>query len=174
MPEKWYLPHAFRQLSHCNKHFKCWLNKINQIFKYLSQLIDINALNVLSVKRHLSGLNFRPATLKSHASNFKIADYLFKRRGTMFSAVWCLLDCLQAQHSIVQLFIWNEQWWRNIAAHLSIGQNVNDWQKLIGFVEFFYQYPWMISVGMLVTSVVERCYRLGINYLISLQKMQFI
>jgi len=38
---------------------------------------------------------------------------------------------------------------------------------------FFNQYPWMISVDMLVISVVERCFRLGLNYLIPLEKFLF-
>jgi len=58
----------------------------------------------------------------------------------------------------------------NIAAHLFIGQHVNDRQKVIGFVEFLYQYSWMISVDMLVISVVDRCFRLGLNYLVPLEK----
>jgi len=41
--------------------------------------------------------------------------------------------------------------------------------SLVSF-EFFYQYPKMISVHMLVISVVERCFRLGLKYLIPLKK----
>jgi len=40
-----------------------WLNK-NQFLKCLLQLTNINASNLLSVKRHQSDLNFRPAMLK--------------------------------------------------------------------------------------------------------------
>jgi len=36
----------------------------NQCLKPLLQLINTKASNLLSVKRHLSGLNIRPATLK--------------------------------------------------------------------------------------------------------------
>jgi len=46
--------------------------------KSLLQLTNITTSNLLSVKRHLSGLNIRPATLKSRLlNNFKIADYFF-------------------------------------------------------------------------------------------------
>ena len=91
---------------------------------------------------------------------------------TMLSAVWWPLDRLQAQHSTVQLFIWNEMNSdAKIAAHLSIGPNVNGQQNLIGFVQFFHQYLWMIFVDMLVFSVVERWFRLGLNHLIPLRKV---
>jgi len=118
----------------------------------LLQLIDINALNLLSAKRHLSGLNFLPETLKSRV--LVISQLL-----TISSnyAVRCFQLCdvfwIVCKHSTVQLlFETNND--ANIAAHLSIGQNVNDLQKLTGFVDFFYRHPWMISVGMVVISVV--------------------
>jgi len=41
--------------------------------------------------------------------------------------------------------------------------------SLVSF-KFFYQYPYMIYVHILVNSVVERCFRLGLNYLIPLKK----
>jgi len=40
------------------------LNKNDPFLKSLLQLININASNILSIKRHQSGLNIRPATLK--------------------------------------------------------------------------------------------------------------
>jgi len=58
----------------------------------------------------------------------------------------------------------------NIAAYLSIRPKVNGQQSLTGFVKFFYYYPSMISVHMSVISVVKRCFRLGLNYLIHLKK----
>jgi len=79
----------------------------------------------LTVKRHLSGLNVCPATLKicllTISSN-------------------CVLRSSASQHSIVQQLIWNEMNSRanaNVAAHLSIGPNVNGKQNLTGFVECF-------------------------------------
>jgi len=57
----------------------------------------------------------------------------------------------------------------NIAAHLSTGANVNGQQKLTGFVEFFTSIWWMISVDRLVISIVERCFRIGLNYFIPLK-----
>jgi len=58
----------------------------------------------------------------------------------------------------------------NIAAHLSIGPNVNGQQNFTGFVEIFYQCLWMIFNDMLVISIVERYFRLGLKYLIPLKK----
>ena len=73
---------------------------------------DATATNALNRKWHLSCLNLQKVTSirlklmpsnagKSCVSNFKIADYFVKLRGTMFSAMWCILACLQAQHRIV-------------------------------------------------------------------------
>jgi len=42
--------------------------------------------------------------------------------------------------------------------------------SLVSF-EFFYLYLWLISVGMIIISVVVRCFRLGLNYLILLKKV---
>jgi len=50
----------------------------------------------------------------------------------------------------------------NIAAHLSIGPNVNGQQNLTGFVEFFFNSIWWITDEMLVISVVEKYFRLGL------------
>jgi len=58
----------------------------------------------------------------------------------------------------------------NIAAHLSIGPNVNGQQNLTGFVEIFYQCLLMIFNDMLVISIAERYFRLGLKYLIPLKK----
>jgi len=55
----------------------------------------------------------------------------------------------------------------NIAAHLSIGPKVNG-QQNTGFVEFFLTSFWWITVDMLVISVVEKYFRLGLKYLIPL------
>jgi len=57
----------------------------------------------------------------------------------------------------------------NIAAHLSIEPKVNDKQNLTGFVDFFTSI-WWITVDMLVTSVVEKHFRLGFKYHIPLVK----
>jgi len=61
----------------------------------------------------------------------------------------------------------------NIAPHLSIGANVNGQQKLTGFVEFSTSIWWMISVEMLITSIVERCFRLGLKNFIPLRKLNY-
>jgi len=51
--------------------------------------MNVNASNRLSVKRHLSGLNFRPAMLKSRVLVIsKIAYYFLKLPFTMLSARW--------------------------------------------------------------------------------------
>jgi len=66
----------------------------------------INASNILSVKRHLSGLNIRPATLKTRLSVIsKFLTIFFKLRVTIFSAVRWPSVRLQAQQSILLLFI---------------------------------------------------------------------
>jgi len=62
---------------------------------------SINALNLFSVKRHLSGLNIRPATLKTRLLVISKLIFFFKLRVTMLSAVWLPLDRLQVRHSIL-------------------------------------------------------------------------
>jgi len=57
----------------------------------------------------------------------------------------------------------------NMAAHLSIGPKLNGQQNLTGFVEIFTSI-WWIAVDMLVISVVEKYFRLGLKYLIPLIK----
>jgi len=57
----------------------------------------------------------------------------------------------------------------DIAAHLSIGTNVNGQQNLTSFVDFFNSI-WWITHDMLVISVVEKYFRLGLKYLILLKK----
>jgi len=49
----------------------------------------------------------------------------------------------------------------NIAIHLSLGPNVNGQQNLTGFAEFFTSF-WWITFDMLVISVEETCFRLGL------------
>jgi len=51
----------------------------------------------------------------------------------------------------------------NIATHPCIGPKVNVQQNFTGFVEYFYQYPLMISIDMLIISVMERCFRLRLD-----------
>ena len=51
------------------------------------------------------------------------------------------------------------------------GPNVKGQQNITGFIEFFYQYSWMISVHMLIIIVVERYFQIGLNYLIPLKKV---
>jgi len=58
----------------------------------------------------------------------------------------------------------------DIPAHLSVGLKVNGQQNPTGFVEFFFSSIWRITVDMLVISVVERYFRLGLKYLIPLRK----
>ena len=94
-------PFPSRQLLYCNKHFKYWLNKNNQCFGSLLQLININASNLSSVKRNLSGLSIRPATLKIRLLVISKLLTISSNRRLRWSA---------SQHSIVQFSIWNEQW----------------------------------------------------------------
>ena len=106
--------------------------KNNHCLKSLLQLININASKLLSVKRRVSGFNFRPATLKYRL--LVISKFV-----TISSN--CGLRSSASQHSIAQLLIWNEMNSdANIAAHLSIKRKVNGQQSLTGFAEFFYQY----------------------------------
>jgi len=59
----------------------------------------------------------------------------------------------------------------NVAAYLSIGPpNVSGQQNLTGFVEFFFSSIWWITDDMLVISVVDKYFRLGLKYLIPLKK----
>jgi len=84
----------------------------------------------------------------------------------------CGLRSSASQHSIVQLLIENEMnSGANTATHLFIGPNVNGKQNITGFVEFFSsRLIWWITDDMLVISVVEKYFRLGLTYLIPLQK----
>jgi len=82
------------------------------------QLTNFNASNLLSGKRHLSGLNIRPAMLK-------IRLLVISKLLTIFSE--CGLRLSASIHSIVQLLIWNEiKSDASIAGHLSIGPIVNN------------------------------------------------
>jgi len=54
-----------------------------------------------------------------------------------------------------------------------LAQTPNGHQKLTGFVEFFTSIYRMISVHMLVISIVERCFRFGLNYFIPLKKLDY-
>jgi len=56
----------------------------------------------------------------------------------------------------------------NIAAHLSVGPNVNGQQNLTGFVEFFFTSIWWITDEILV---MKKYFRLGLKYLIPLKKL---
>jgi len=58
----------------------------------------------------------------------------------------------------------------NIAAHLSIGPKVDNYQNFTGFLEFFFSF-WYITVGMLKTVVY---FRLGLKYLITLKKVKLL
>jgi len=64
--------------------------------KSLLQLVNINASNLLSGKRHLSGLSIRPATLKIHLLVISKLLTITSNCGFRSSA---------SQHSIVQYFI---------------------------------------------------------------------
>jgi len=69
------------------------------MFKIFVTGDSINASNLLSVKRHLSGLNIRPAMLNSFWLVIsKLLAIFFKLRITMLSAVWWPLDHLGVQH----------------------------------------------------------------------------
>jgi len=107
---------------------------------------------------------------KSFVSNFKIADYFFKLQVTMFSAVWwpwIVWKCSIALRGFSFVMKWTV-----IPIYCSYASVdwTNSQQNLAGFVDFFCQYLWMTFVDILAISVVERCFRLGLNYLIPLQK----
>jgi len=77
-------------------------------------LININPSNLLSVKRHPSGLNIRPVTLK-------ILLLVITKLLTI--SCNCGLRLSASQYSITQFLIYNEaNSDANIDAHLTIGQ----------------------------------------------------
>jgi len=56
-------------------------------------------------------------------------------------------------------------------AHLSIGPpHVNSQQNLTGSFIYFFTSIWWIADDMLVISVLEKYFRLGLKYLIPLKK----
>ena len=129
------------------------------------QLININASNILSGKRHLSGLNICSETLKIHL--FVISKFL-----TISSN--CGLWLSASNHSSVQLLIWNDinsdanilQSCICLLDQLSMVNKTS--QVLLSF--FTSRLIWWITVDMLVISVVERYFRLGLKYLILLKE----
>jgi len=100
---------------------------------------SINASNLSSVKRHPSGLNIRPATLKTRL--FVISNLLtifFKLRVTMHSALWWPSDRLKCSIAFCRFFIWNEiNSDANIDALPCMGSKVNGQQKFAGFFWVF-------------------------------------
>jgi len=75
-----------------------------------------------------------------------------------------MIVCKTSQHSIMQVLIGNEMDSdANIAVHLSLGPKVNGQQNPTSFAEFFFTSFGWITVDMLVISVVEMCFRLGLN-----------
>jgi len=73
----------------------------------------------------------------SFVSNVKFADYFFKLRDAMFSAVWWRWDRLKAQHIAFCSILFEMKSDANIVAHQSIGTNISGQQNLTGFVELF-------------------------------------
>jgi len=59
----------------------------------------------------------------------------------------------------------------SIAAHLSIGPIINSQQNHTCFFSFFFTSISWITVGMLVISVAEKHFRLGLKYLITVKKI---
>jgi len=49
----------------------------------------------------------------------------------------------------------------NIATHLPIGRKVTGQQNLTGFIEFFFQHPWMISVDVQLSAFWKGAFDLG-------------
>jgi len=132
------------------------------LFKIFVTVDKHQGFKSLTIERHLSGLNIRPATLKIRLLIISILLTISSK---------CRLRSSASQHSIVQLSVWNEiNSDANIAAHLSIGPNVNGQQDLTVFVDFFLSSIWWIADDMLVISVVEKYFRLGLKYLIPLKK----
>jgi len=134
------------------------------MFEIFVTVENMNASNLLSGKRHLSGLDFRPATLK-------ILSLIISKWLTICSN--CGIRSSASQHSIVQLLIWNGMKSdANIAAHLSIGPKLSGHQHLR--FRCFFTSIWWITVDMLVISVVERYFRLGWKYLFPLKKVNLL
>jgi len=135
----------------------------NQGLKSFLQLININPSDLSSVKRHLLGLNIRPATLKSR---LLVISILLTISSTCWLRCFQLSDvlsilCKPAKHCVAFNLKWmNSDAIANVTAHLSIGPKANGQKNSLVWLSFFYQYLWMISVDMLVISVVERCFRL--------------
>jgi len=136
------------------------------MFKIFVTVDKHQGFKSLTVKWHLSGLNIRPA-------NLKIRLLIISKFLTISSN--CRLRSSARQHSIVQLLIWNEMNSdANVAAHLSTGTNAIGKQNLTGFISFFSSRPmWWITNDMLVISVVEKYFRLGLTHLIPLKKKFF-
>jgi len=112
------------------------------MFKMFVTGDSINASDRLSVKRHLSGLNIRPATLKTRLLVIsKLLTIYFSNCGLrcfqLCDCFWLVCKCSIAFCS----YSFEMNSGANIAAHLSIGPKVNGQQNLTGFFCFFYQYP---------------------------------
>jgi len=118
-------PHPSVQLLNCNKHLS--------MFKIFVAVDKHQGFKSSTVKRHLSGLNVRPATLI-------IRLLIISKLLTISSN--CGLWSPTSQHSTVQLLIWNEM---NsdadiatvIATNLSIGPNVNVNKTSLVSLRFF-------------------------------------
>jgi len=92
----------------------------------------------------------------SFVSNFKIAGYFLSSA---------------SQHSTAQLLIWNEMNSdANIAVHLSVGPLQLMVDKTSQVSLSFFASIWWITVDLLVITVVERYFRLGLKNLIPLKE----
>jgi len=122
-----------------------------------------------SIRLEVSSSNAEKSCVSTVIS--KMLAISSKLRVRMFSALWWPLDRLQAS---IALYSCSFEMKRTvIAKHLRIcllaTKSTVDTSSLDS-LSFFYQYLWVIFVDMLVIHVAERCFRLGLNYLITLQK----
>jgi len=122
-----------------------------------------------SIRLELSSSNEKSCVSTVISKELTISS---KLQVTMFSALWWPLDRLQASIALYSFSF--EMKRRVIAKYLCIclldTKSTVDTSSLDS-LRFFYQYLWVISVAMLVIRVAERCFRLGLNYLIPLQKI---
>ena len=130
------------------------------MFKTIVTVDKHQGFKSLTVKRHLSGLNNRPATVK-------IRSLIISKLLTISSK--CGLRSSASQHSTVQLLIWNEKWRQY--SYASVYWTKRQWStKPHSFRLAFFSSIWWVTDDWLVISVVEKYFRLGLNSFIPLKK----
>ena len=138
-----------RHLLHCNKHFKILVKQKLSMFK-----IFVTVDKHQRFKSFIS-LNIRPAMLK-------IRLLVISKLLTISSNCELLTSANQHKYN-VQLLI-NEQWCQYNWAYV-YWTNRQWLTKPHRFRWVFFISIWWITVDMLVVSVVERYFRLGISTL---------